>query len=148
MPSHPPSPHRQSRAVHRILRSSAVAAVVGATWCNTAPAMDVSAPVILQYFESTYGSMETRMPDVFATGYGSIYAPPPGRADQGDFSVGYDQYDRFDLGRPGKATLYGTETGMRATINATHRAGLSYGVDLVWNHAGFSNLNHPGFYDA
>ena len=106
---------------------------------SAARAEDSSAPVILQYFESTYGSIENRMADVYAAGYGQMYTPPPGRADQGNFSVGYDPYDRFDLGYAGNPTLYGTETGLRSTINAAHRAGLSYGIDLVWNHAGYSN---------
>lgn len=78
------------------------------------------------------------MPDVFAAGYGGIYTPPPGRADQGNFSVGYDQYDRFDLGKAGNPTLYGTETGLKAAVNAAHTAGLNYGVDLVLNHNGYS----------
>src|SRR5437762_1491375 len=100
----------------RLLLGCAIAACGSARF--SARADDVSAPAILQYFESTYGTIETRMPDAFATGYGSLYTPPPGRADSGDQSVGYDQYDRFDLGSPGKPTLYGTETGVRAAINA------------------------------
>ena len=40
--------------------------------------------------------------DVFMAGYGFVWIPPPARADQGDFSVGYDVYDRFDLGQPGE----------------------------------------------
>ena len=48
------------------------------------------------------------MADVFAAGYGSIWFPPPGRTDSGNTSVGYDVYDRFDLGSPGNPTLYGT----------------------------------------
>src|SRR5574340_1498886 len=65
--------------------------------CCVLRAEDVSAPVILQYFESTYGVIEQRAPDVFKAGYGAIYTPPPGRADSGNVSVGYAQYDRFDL---------------------------------------------------
>ena len=38
--------------------------------------------------------------DMFLAGYGAVYTPPPGRADLSNFSVGYDVYDRFDLGRP------------------------------------------------
>ena len=36
-------------------------------------------------------------------GYGFVWLPPPYRADQGEFSVGYDVYDRFDLGTAGPA---------------------------------------------
>src|SRR5687768_13958542 len=134
----------------RVVRESAVlAAALACAWLSLAgSAADVSAPAILQYFESRYGTIESRLPDVFKTGYGSIYTPPPGRADSGNFSVGYDQYDRFDIGRPGNPTLYGTETGLRTLVGASHRAGLSYYVDFVMNHNGFRDMGTPGFYDA
>ena len=102
-------------------------------------ATDVSSPVILQDFENQYSTIENRMADVFNAGYGSIYLPPPGRADSGNQSVGYDQYDRFDLGSAGNPTLYGTQEGLKALVAATHTmGGLAY-VDLVWNHSGFSD---------
>src|SRR5262245_26120415 len=73
-----------------------------------AAAVDQSAPAILQMFEATYKTMEKRAPDMFMAGYGAIWTPPPGRADQGNLSVGYDVYDRFDLGSAGNYTLYGS----------------------------------------
>ena len=105
---------------------------------GVARADDSSPAPILQYFESTYGTIENRMPDVFAAGYGSLYTPPPGRADSGNQSVGYDQFNRFDLGSAGDPTLYGTEDGLKAAVNAAHTAGLSYGIDFVMNHNGYS----------
>src|SRR5262245_50763120 len=132
------------------VRVQLIARIVGfaflALLSPVASAQDVSAPVILQYFESSYGTIENRLSDVFAAGYGSMYTPPPGRAQSGDQSVGYDQYDRFDLGSAGHSTLYGTETGLRTLVNGAHRAGLSYGVDLVWNQSGFADNNTSGFY--
>ena len=107
----------------------------------TVRADDVSDPVILQYFEGSYSTITNRMPDIFAAGYGGLYTPPPGRADSGNQSVGYDQYDRFDLGSAGNPTLYGTETGLKAAINSAHTAGLTYGIDMVWNQSGFSDEN-------
>lgn len=104
-------------------------------------AIDVSQPVVLQYFESTYQNIEHRMPDLFAAGYGQVYTPPPGRADSGNQSVGYDVYDRFDLGSASNPTLYGTELGLKTVVKQAQRAGLRYGVDLVWNHNGFSDFN-------
>jgi hypothetical protein len=35
-------------------------------------------------------------------------------------SVGYDVYNRFDLGTPGDPTLYGTEAGIKALVAAIH----------------------------
>jgi hypothetical protein len=49
---------------------------------------DASAPAILQWFESSYDTIENRAPDVFMAGYGTVWTPPPGRADISDFSVG------------------------------------------------------------
>ena len=113
-----------------------------------AVAVDESPPPILQWFESSYRTVEERTPDLFMAGYGFVWLPPPYRADQGDFSVGYDVYDRFDLGRPGHPTLYGTEEGLKAVARTLHRANLSLHVDFVLNHSGFSNLGTPGFVAA
>ena len=126
---------------HTAVKLAAMAALCLA-WPGRSRGEDVSPPVYLQWFEDSYSTIEKRMPDVFKAGYGAIYTPPPGRADQSNLSVGYDQYDRFDLGKPGPGggTLYGTETGLRTTVNMTHRAGLDYYVDMVWNHSGFSDL--------
>ncbi|MGH8584757.1 MAG: alpha-amylase family glycosyl hydrolase [Gammaproteobacteria bacterium] len=109
-------------------------------------AVDVSPPAILQWFDSTFRTIEDRTPDLFLAGYGFVWVPPPYRADSG--SVGYDVYDRFDLGRPGRPTLYGTEEGLRALARMLHRAGLSLHVDYVMNHNGFSNFGTPGFVAA
>src|ERR1041385_1178487 len=74
---------------------------------------DTSPPVILQWFESSWKTMERRAPDLFIAGYGAAWTPPPGRAlydDQGG-GIGYNLYDRFDLGKAGDPTLYGTDKG-------------------------------------
>src|SRR5687768_16652559 len=108
-PTHPRLP-RQTVA----LAAAAGAALAGS---STARAEDVSAPAILQWFDGTYATMEKRTADVFAAGYGAIWSPPPGRADSGNLSVGYDVYDRFDLGGPRRKTLYGTETGIQRAVS-------------------------------
>ena len=123
-----------------LLRSALLAAAVVPVLSsmNAARADDVSPAPILQYFESTYSTLEDRMGDVFKAGYGMVYTPPPGRADSGGQSVGYDQYNRFDLGSAENPTLYGPETGLKAAVSAAHAAGLDYGVDFVMNHNGYS----------
>jgi hypothetical protein len=102
---------------------------------------DVSAPPILQVFEATDSTVEARTPDIFNAGYGAVYLPPPGRADSGNQSVGYDVYNRFDLGSPGNPTLYGTQTGLQTTVNALHTAGDNVYIDLVVGHDGFTQAN-------
>jgi alpha-amylase len=120
------------------------AALIGVP-SGSALAMDQSPPPILQWFESSYRTIEERTPDLFLAGYGFVWIPPPFRADQGELSVGYDVYDRFDLGRPERPTLYGTEAGLTALAAALHRSGLGLHVDFVLNHNGFSNLGTSGF---
>lgn len=112
---------------------------------GVARGVDVSAPVILQWYESTYETMEHRMADFFKAGYGAMWTPPPGKADLGDFSVGYDVYDRFNLGNPDDKTLYGTETGLKRLVRMVHRGGGDIYVDYVINHNGFSDLGTSGF---
>jgi hypothetical protein len=136
------SPRRPRFARPAMLLAAVAPVLIG---LRPAVAADASPPVILQWFEGTYKSMESRVADVFAAGYGMVYTPPPGRAESGNHSVGYDQFNRFDLGSAGNPTLYGTETGLKAAVAQTHRAGLSYAVDLVLNHNGFSDRATPGF---
>ena len=132
---------RASRS-RSLLLTAAIAPVLGVA-CN-ALAFDESAPVILQWFESSYKTIESRMADVHAAGYGAIWTPPPGRADISNYSVGYDVYDRFDLGSTGNPTLYGTATGIKQTANAIHRAGLDLHVDFILNHNGYSGTSPDG----
>ncbi|TWT82989.1 cytoplasmic alpha-amylase [Planctomycetes bacterium CA13] len=108
----------------------------------------VSAPAILQWFDGSFDTIESRTPDIFDAGYGTVWLPPPSRADSGGFSVGYDVYDRFDLGQPDDPTLYGTETGLRTIADTFDAAGVQLHVDTVLNHAGFTDLGTSGFYES
>lgn len=105
-------------------------------------AEDVSQPAILQWFEATYDTMEKRSPDMFLAGYGRAYTPPPGRADLSNSSVGYDVYDRFDLGKPNSATLYGTETGLKQFASVLHRFDGRLDIDAVLNHNAYSDNDY------
>jgi glycosidase len=108
------------------------------------------ADVILQFFESSYRNTEHRMPDIFMAGYNALWIPPPGRAACADCasSVGYDPFDRFDLGSSGKPTLYGTREQLQRSIREAHKANVAVYVDTVLNHNGFSNLGTPGFIES
>ena len=89
-----------------------------------------------------------RAPDLFVAGYGAVWVPPPGRADSGDQSVGYDAFDRFDLGKSGRPTLYGTEDELKKVASTFHQAGVDLHIDFVINHDGFKNSGTPGFVKA
>ena len=78
-------------------------------------------------------------------GYGNLWTPPPGRAETGNQSVGYDQYDRFDLGYAGNPTLYGTETGLKTLASTLDKINTNLHLDLVWNHNGFADRGTNGF---
>ena len=123
------------------LRWLALLAVVGLGAKPHVAAEDVSSPAILQMFEARWETIEDRMADIFEVGYGQMWLPPPGRADLGGFSVGYDVFDRFDLGGPRNETLYGTETSLKANIAAARRADVSIYTDLILNHNGFADTS-------
>ena len=114
---------------------------------NAVRAEDVSAPTILQWFEATYDTMENRSADMFMAGYGAVWTPPPGRADISNYSVGYDVYDRFDLGNPENKTLYGTEQGLKDFADRLHLFDARLHIDAVLNHNGYSedDYNDPQF---
>jgi glycosidase len=95
---------------------------------------------MLQIFEAKWDTIENRMVDIFDVGYGRLWLPPPSRADSGNQSVGYDVFDRFDLGKPRNETLYGTELGLKTLIQQAHRSGVLVNTDFIANHNGFSNL--------
>ncbi len=111
-------------------------------------AQSVSNPAILQYFEARWDTIEDRMADIHAVGYGSLWLPPPARADSGPFSVGYDVFDRFDLGKPRDETLYGTESSFGALTGAANAAGVDVYTDLIINHNGFGNRLDGNFVAA
>ena len=87
-----------------MLGFAAAMLVAGAIVCPPAHAENQSAPVLLQWFNGSYVTMQRRMPDYFMAVYGGLWTPPPGRADSGNTSVGYDVYDRFDLGSAANPT--------------------------------------------
>ncbi|MEM9754111.1 MAG: hypothetical protein AAF916_12120, partial [Planctomycetota bacterium] len=107
-------------------------------------AADVSPAPFLQWFESSYETQRERTADLFMAGYGGVWVPPTGRADTGGLSVGYDVFDRFDLGSARSQTAYGSEQGLRNLTDLMHRAGSNVYVDLIWNHNGFSDKSTPG----
>jgi alpha-amylase len=112
-------------------------------------------PVILQWFEAGWGTMERRAADLFLAGYGAVWLPPPSKA-LGTGSVGYDVFDRFDLGSPGAATAYGTEEAFGAALGELHQANALIYIDTIMNHcsfrqtgAGFQKAGgYPGFWMA
>lgn len=101
----------------------------------------------IQYFDAKWNTMRYRMPDVFIAGYDAVWLPPPQRAagPTNTTSVGYDLFDRFDLGSDSLPTRYGSESEFRLVIEEFHRANCRVYVDWIMNHNGFSDRNTANF---
>ncbi|MEM1167296.1 MAG: hypothetical protein AAGI30_13515 [Planctomycetota bacterium] len=113
-----------------VLPSAALAAAIA-----PAPAAQTDDfGVFIQIYDISYAEVIERMPDIFAAGYEGVWWPPNGKASLG--SIGYDPFDRFDLGSPGDPTLFGTEAGFRAAVEQFQRANVNFYLDAVLNHNG------------
>jgi hypothetical protein len=95
---------------------------------------------ILQYFNTKWTEIERRMPEIAEAGYGALWLPPVYKGASGGFSVGYDPYDRFDLGDKNQSgtlpTKYGTKEELLRLIRTAHRFGLRVYLDNVTAHNG------------
>ena len=117
----------------------------------------VLAEAMLQYFNTSWREIQQKMPEIAEAGYESLWIPPPTKAGS-VFSVGYDLFDRFDLGSKNQkgavATRYGTEQELLELIRVAHRFGIRVYFDCIMNHNGFdvpsfnalvSEKLYPGF---
>lgn len=109
----------------------------------------VRAEVLLQWFETDWDEMYQKLPKVAEVGYDSLWIPPPTKGPVGTSvkwaNVGYNLYDRFDLGdvpqRGTMETRYGTRGSLRAMVDSAHHLGIKIIPDIVMNHNG----NGPDF---
>ncbi len=125
-----------------------------AVMCGTAPAAAQGiSPVYLQWWELKWSDMEHRTPDFFVGGYGALWLPPISKGGSTN-SVGYDVWDRFDIGRPGAETAYGTQESFRGVVDELHAANALVNIDIVMNHNSGRNTSYsfhasggyPGFW--
>ncbi len=112
----------------------------------------VRAEVILQFFETRWDEIYQRLPEIAEIGYESMWTPPPGKSPIGGpypfaygGNVGYNSFDRFDLGdlpqRGNWETRYGSRTSLRNMVDNAHQTGIKIYPDIVFNHTG----NGPDF---
>ena len=99
----------------------------------------VSAEVILQYFETSWAELARRMPELAEAGYSALWLPPPFKCG-GQGSVGFDSFDRFDIGSKdqsgGVRTKYGVEADLINLMETAHRFGIRVYFDNVMAHNG------------
>jgi alpha-amylase len=149
--------------LHRTPTVVALATLGLAAAASHAQISSENPPPLLQWFECRWSDMERRMSDFFVAGYGGAWVPPPSRAyvppaqtNQNSTSAGYDVFDRFDLGRPGAQTAYGTEATFHEMVEEFHRAGALLYIDTILNHNSFRQTGatfqveggYPGFWMA
>ena len=95
---------------------------------------------ILQYFNTSWQEIEQRIPEVAEAGYTSLWLPPPFKGASGTYSVGFDTFDRFDLGDIDQSgtirTKYGTKADLLSLIRVAHRFGIKVYFDNVMAHNG------------
>ncbi len=107
--------------------------------------VSVRAEAMLQYFNTSWNEIADKMPELAEAGYDSIWVPPPTKGS-GGLSVGYDLWDRFDLGgknqRGTVRTRYGTEADFLRMVEIAHRFGIRVYADNIMNHNAF---DVPGF---
>ena len=88
---------------------------------------------MLQFFNTSWKEITNKMPELAEAGYGSLWLPPPTKGS-GGLSVGYDVWDRFDLGskdqRGSVRTRYGTEAELIEMVRIAHRFGLRIYFDI------------------
>ncbi|MCX7915514.1 MAG: alpha-amylase family glycosyl hydrolase, partial [Verrucomicrobiae bacterium] len=100
---------------------------------------------MLQYFNTSWREITEKIPELAEAGYSSLWLPPPTKGS-GGLSVGYDLFDRFDLGskdqRGSVRTRYGTEAELLELVETAHRFGLRVYFDNVMNHNSF---DVPGY---
>jgi len=105
----------------------------------------VRGEVILELFQVRWPDLTAKMPEIAEAGYGSLWVPNPAKASS-VYSVGYDQYDPFDLGDKNQqgsvATMYGTKAELLQMVETAHRFGIRVYFDNIMNHRAFTV---PGF---
>ena len=109
------------------------------------------AEAMLELFQMTWPQVTQKMPEIAEAGYDSLWLPNPAKGNSGAYSVGYDQFDPFDLGSTNQqgtiATLYGTQSQLMQMVQTAHRFGIRVYFDNVMNHrvqhrAGLSRFRH------
>ena len=122
-------------------RALAVSALL---FCLLRPA-PIQGEAMLQYFNTDWNEIALKMPELAEAGYDSLWLPPPTKGS-GGLSVGYDLWDRFDLGskdqRSSVRTRYGTEADLLRLVEVAHRFGIRVYFDNVMNHNAF---DVPGY---
>ena len=108
-----------------------------------------NAEVMMQWFETEWEEIYRRLPEVGEFWYDSIWIPSPSKGPTGKGTkwgnVGYNLYDRFDVGqipqRGSYATRYGDIGQLKQLVKNAHQIDVKMVPDVLMNHNG----NGPDF---
>lgn len=103
---------------------------------------------MLELFQETWPQVTQKMPELAEAGYDSLWLPNPAKGNSGAYSIGYDQFDPFDLGGTNQqgtvATKYGTQAQLIQMVQMAHRFGIRVYFDNVMNHRAGTVPGYPG----
>ncbi|HUC84370.1 MAG TPA: alpha-amylase family glycosyl hydrolase, partial [Candidatus Acidoferrales bacterium] len=103
---------------------------------------------MLELFQQTWPQVTQKMPEIAEAGYDSLWLPNPAKGNSGGYSIGYDQFDPFDLGSTNQqgtvATYYGTQAQLLQMVQTAHRFGIRVYFDNVMNHRSSVVPGYPG----
>jgi hypothetical protein len=101
---------------------------------------------MLELFNVSWADLTQKMPEIAEAGYDSLWLPNPAKGGSGTYSIGYDQFDPFDLGDKNQcgtvATHWGTKAQLLQMVQTAHQFGIRVYFDNVMNHRAFAV---PGF---
>jgi len=103
---------------------------------------------MLELFQMSWNQISQKMPEIAEAGYDSLWLPNPAKGNSGTYSVGYDQFDPFDLGSTNQcgtiATAYGTQAELIQMVQTAHRFGIRVYFDNIMNHRSSVVPGYPG----
>jgi glycosidase len=103
---------------------------------------------MLELFQTTWPQLTQKMPEIAEVGYDSLWVPNPAKGNSGAYSIGYDQFDPFDLGNTNQqgtiATKYGTQAQLIQMVETAHRFGIRVYFDNIMNHRASTVPGYPG----
>ena len=106
------------------------------------------AEAMLELFQMSWSQVSQKMPEIAEAGYDSLWLPNPAKGNSGAYSIGYDQFDPFDLGSTNQqgtvATRYGTQDELIRMVQTAHRFGIRVYFDNIMNHRSSTVPGYPG----
>ena len=127
-------------------RAAAVGLMLVASLLAARP--EARGEAMLELFQMSWTQVSQKLPEIAEAGYDSLWLPNPAKGNSGAYSIGYDQFDPFDLGSTNQqgtvATRYGTQDQLIELVELAHRFGLRVYFDNIMNHRSSTVPGYPG----